>query len=239
MTADPNLVANLLATLRKRESGGDYTIRAPGSSASGGYQFIDPTWQSLTRKFNVGTEYPHAYMAPPQVQDLVAQKQVSGLLNQGYGPEAVAKTWYTGNPMGQMSPAALAANKGLTADKYAANFMRDFSRISGVGTHPNAPMSMPAQPQGVSAEVGGGSSGAPPGEVSPSTATATPAPGDVPPATAGAPNKPGQMNPMQAMALMQLMGGQQQEQPDTAQQEWLARLRQRHAAAAGLLGRGA
>ena len=37
-------VAPILATIRTLESGGDYTARAAGSSASGAYQFIDSTW---------------------------------------------------------------------------------------------------------------------------------------------------------------------------------------------------
>lgn len=126
----------ILATLRKRESGspeGNYSARAKGATASGAYQFIDPTWRNLTQKYGVGSEYPHAYMAPPQVQDEVAKRQVMGLLQQGYGPEAIAKTWYAGNPQGQMSAKAIALNNGLTADQYAANWMRDFAKLSGAG----------------------------------------------------------------------------------------------------------
>lgn len=129
--ADPSLLPAILATLRKRESGGNYTIRNPGASASGAYQFIDPTWRNLTHKYGIGVEYPSAYMAPPSIQDEVAKRQVSGLLSQGYGPAEVAKTWYTGNPQGLMSAKAVAANNGLTADQYAANFLRDLGKISG------------------------------------------------------------------------------------------------------------
>jgi hypothetical protein len=37
----------VLATIRKMESGGDYRIRNKYATASGAYQFIDSTWQSL------------------------------------------------------------------------------------------------------------------------------------------------------------------------------------------------
>lgn len=127
------MVPAILATLKQKESGGNYTIRAKNASASGAYQFTDPTWRSVTRKYGVGTEYPHAYMAPPQVQDEVARRQVTGLLQQGYGPKEVANVWYTGNPQGKLSASAIALNNGLTADRYNSDFMRKFEKNSALG----------------------------------------------------------------------------------------------------------
>ena len=160
MAYDPNLI---MATLRKRESGspqGNYTIRAgKGSSASGAYQFIDPTWRTLTKQYGVGTQYPSAYMAPPSIQDEVARRQVTGLLSKGYGPGEVANVWYTGNPQGQMSASAIAQNNGLTSGGYRSSFERDFAKISGnpppMNTSPGAmapqgftPEAQPVQPIG-------------------------------------------------------------------------------------------
>jgi hypothetical protein len=50
--------------------------RAPSgvkSSASGGYGFLDGTWREFAPKAGVDlTQYPRAYLAPPEVQDKVA-----------------------------------------------------------------------------------------------------------------------------------------------------------------------
>ncbi|MGE3449530.1 MAG: hypothetical protein AB7H92_18335, partial [Microbacteriaceae bacterium] len=55
----------VLATIRTLESGGDYTARAAGSTASGAYQFLDSTWNGYHG-------YPQAWQAPPPIQDAKA-----------------------------------------------------------------------------------------------------------------------------------------------------------------------
>ena len=122
----------VLATIRQRESGGNYKAEAKGSSASGAYQFIDSTWQAQAAAAGIGTEYSHAADAPPEVQDAVAKHYVNTILNEnGNDVSVVPLVWYTGNPQGNMSAAAVARNNGLTAAAYQSNWLNDFYKISG------------------------------------------------------------------------------------------------------------
>ena len=89
MGADP--VSRALATIRARESGGNYGARNPTSSASGAYQFIDGTWGGYGG-------YKHAYQAPAHVQDAKARAWVQHILARYPGDvRAVPMTWYTGH----------------------------------------------------------------------------------------------------------------------------------------------
>jgi hypothetical protein len=128
-------VDRILATIRKRESGGNYSAQARGSSASGAYQFIDSTWQSMTKKFGMGTEFASAGMAPKEIQDAVAKAYVQDILKRAGGDVSkVPLEWYTGNLQGTMSPAALRANKGLTAESYQSKWMSEFQQQGGTST---------------------------------------------------------------------------------------------------------
>ena len=138
--ASPGILEKILATIRQRESGGNYQIKAKGSSASGAYQFIDSTWQSLVKKYNVGKEFLSANLAPPEIQDQVARKYVEEILAKNNGDiTAVPKTWYTGNAQGKMSASALAANKGMTADMYSQKWLGDLNKNGGTAVAGNAP----------------------------------------------------------------------------------------------------
>ena len=123
----PADVEKILATIRTRESSGNYAAQNPGSSASGAYQFIDSTWNSLTQKYGIGTEYSKAKLAPPEIQDAVAAKYVQEILAaNGNDASVVPLVWYTGNPRGEMSASQLAANNGLTAQEYQRNWMQTY-----------------------------------------------------------------------------------------------------------------
>lgn len=124
--------AQILATIRTRESGGNYQAQARGSTASGAYQFINSTWRSVTRKFNVGTQFERAVDAPPPIQDAVAAAYVNDILRANNNRiEVVPLVWYTGNAQGRMSDAALAANRGLTAETYQRNWLNTFAAKGG------------------------------------------------------------------------------------------------------------
>jgi len=128
----PADIEKILATIRTRESGGNYgiphPIGMPNQTASGAYAFIDESWQGLTKKYGIGTEYPKAYLAPPPIQDAVAAKYVQEILQQAGGDVSkVPLAWYTGNIQGKMSASALATNNGLTPQAYQAKWMADYT----------------------------------------------------------------------------------------------------------------
>lgn len=128
----PADIEKILATIRTRESGGNYgiphPIGMPTQTASGAYAFIDESWQGLTKKYGIGTEYPRAYLAPPPIQDAVAAKYVQEILQQAGGDVSkVPLAWYTGNIQGKMSAKALATNNGLTPQAYQAKWMADYT----------------------------------------------------------------------------------------------------------------
>jgi len=127
--------AQILSTIRNKESGGDYRAQSRGSSASGAYQFIDGTWNSLTRRFNIGTEFRRAGDAPPNVQDALAAAYVNDILSKNNNNVAVIPlVWYTGNAQGRMSADALQANRGLTAEMYQQRWLADFARQGGTAS---------------------------------------------------------------------------------------------------------
>jgi hypothetical protein len=84
--------AFLLALIRERESGGNYTATNILSSASGAYQFIDSTWKYCATSTGVGTSYARALEAPAADQDFNAL----WLLRQ-VGPNST-KSWKASGP---------------------------------------------------------------------------------------------------------------------------------------------
>jgi hypothetical protein len=127
----PADVERILATIRTRESGGNYgiphPIGMPDQTASGAYGFLDESWRNLTKLYKIGTEYPRAYLAPPPIQDAVAALLVQDILRRNGGDvTAVPAEWYAG-PKKYLTPEELATNNGLTVAQYQAKWMADYT----------------------------------------------------------------------------------------------------------------
>jgi len=121
VTADASTDA-VAATIRQLEAGNDYTARAPGSSASGAYQFLDSSWAGYGG-------YPRAYLAPPDVQDAKAAENIHAILIANKDdPAAVPVSWYIGHvpapgsPEWDVVPSPGAGNR-LTPRQYQTKWM--------------------------------------------------------------------------------------------------------------------
>jgi hypothetical protein len=150
------------ATIRQRESGGNYQAQAKGSSASGAYQFIDTTWQALTKKYGIGEEYSKAKLAPKDIQDAIAKKYIAEILKESGGDiSKVPLKWYTGNIQGKISQQGLAANNGLTPEAYQKKWMETYKKQgpsesaerSGTTDKPSSGTTGPTMPAGDAAAM--------------------------------------------------------------------------------------
>ncbi len=141
MTVDQATLADILATIRQRESGGDYTVARYGSQgAAGAYQYILSTWQAWARRAGF-PQYANgpASAAPKVVQDAVAAANVQDILaGSGNRVSAVPMAWYTGDPNHSPTwdlskPSDLAgynANHGLEPGTYVANWMATYNQVA-------------------------------------------------------------------------------------------------------------
>jgi hypothetical protein len=132
LPSGPGGTAQILATIRQRESGGNYQARTriPGQTASGAYQFTNSTWQSLTKKYGIGEIFRTAAEAPPEIQDAVASRYVADILQESGGDVSkVPLKWYTGNIQGNISARNIALNNGVTPQMYQQRWMADYSRM--------------------------------------------------------------------------------------------------------------
>lgn len=132
-------IAAIAATIRHLESGDDYAARAPGSSASGAYQFLDSSWGGYGG-------YARAYLAPPAVQDAKATEHITGILAANNNdPAAVPVTWYIGHvpPPGSSEwdtvPSPGAGNR-LTPREYQKKWMEVYrQKLAGTTETTAAP----------------------------------------------------------------------------------------------------
>lgn len=130
-TAIPIEIENALAAIKMTE-GGSYHKKTniQGSTASGAYQFIDKTWQSLTKKFGVGNEYVRAMDAPSNVQDLIAGMYVLDILSRNNNDVSkIPLEWYTGSSSGKMTATQLAANNNKGSDVYQKEWLTNYENI--------------------------------------------------------------------------------------------------------------
>lgn len=116
----------VLATIRTRESGGDYQARATGSSASGAYQFLDSTWAGYSG-------YPAAWLAPPAVQDTRAATWVTSILTSSGGDvTAVPPSWYVGHvpTVGSNEWDTIPAGNVFTPRQYTDQWLATYNAIA-------------------------------------------------------------------------------------------------------------
>ncbi|WP_228389207.1 transglycosylase family protein [Cumulibacter manganitolerans] len=118
----------VLEKIKQCESGGDYQAENPTSTASGAYQFIDSTFQSL--KASQG--YTHAADAPEAVQDAAAIELYNAEGTAPWAPSA--SCWQAAGAAG---PASQGVDRGAsahaaTADSHSAHWGTKH-RTSGSG----------------------------------------------------------------------------------------------------------
>jgi len=124
----------VLAAIRSIESGGDYEAEAPGSTASGAYQFIDSTWDGYGG-------YPRASDAPPTVQDSKAAESVAAILDQHNGDiAAVPVVWYLGHlpPAGDPAWDEVPGSNRHTPREYQQRWLDAYEALLAEGTETEA-----------------------------------------------------------------------------------------------------
>ena len=87
--------AQIAATIKQIESGGDYNIRGK-SGEFGAYQFMPDTWYQWSREYRQATGAVPS--GTPENQDAVALFKIQQWQNQGYSPEQIASLWNSGSP---------------------------------------------------------------------------------------------------------------------------------------------
>lgn len=123
-----DLERHLKALRMKEHSGRDdaeiYKIKTgvKGGTASGAYQFIDPKWEELTKKYGV-EGYKRAMDAPPEIQDMIARFHVAETLKQANGDASkIPIKHYSGNIGGALEKGAKELNGGQDVAEYQRKY---------------------------------------------------------------------------------------------------------------------
>ncbi len=125
----PDQIGQILATIRYMESRGIYTSPPNAAGASGAYQYIPSTWAN-----HAG--YPHAYLAPPAVQDeRAAQDVVRFLAEWNDDVSMIPVLWYF--PAAALDPALMdrvprpGLGNVLTIREYQQRWLGVFATFAG------------------------------------------------------------------------------------------------------------
>jgi murein DD-endopeptidase MepM/ murein hydrolase activator NlpD len=136
-SAIPAELGAILSTIKAMESGGDYTVAAATSTASGAYQFLDSSWGGYGG-------YVRAKDAPPAVQDAKAAELAASILARNGGDvSTVPVSWYLGHvPVGvEWDTVPAYPGNRLTPREYQDRWMKRYAQLLGtpeawVGTGP-------------------------------------------------------------------------------------------------------
>jgi hypothetical protein len=132
---DKATIARILATIRKRESGNNYTIKNKHASASGAYQYVNSTWRGWANRIAEAAPFANgsAADAPAKIQDLVAEVNVRSILaTHNNQLAAIPVVWYYpsawGNDQALNSIPPFPGNT-QSVRTYAEGWIRNFDKI--------------------------------------------------------------------------------------------------------------
>lgn len=168
--ADP--MAPYRAAIANNESGGNYATLGPvtkrGDRALGKYGIMRSNLQAWGRE-TIGREVtPEEFLASPDIQDKIFNRQFGGLLKAN-SPQDAASIWLTGRTLAN-GGAGARDQLGTSGAAYADKFM------AGLGKMPNFTGAAPAMAAG-SPKLPSASSGSPPATSAPDfSAIAAPSP---------------------------------------------------------------
>lgn len=125
----PADLADILFTIRFVESGERYDAPPNRGNASGAYQYIASTWNNYRG-------YPHAYLAPPEIQDERALADVQAILARWMGDVSMVPViWYY--PRAATDPALMdivpvpSAGNRLTVRQYQHRWLNVYAYVTG------------------------------------------------------------------------------------------------------------